>query len=163
MFKEFWAQYNGTESGNFLNTAVRHYVDCRRILEDGTLGYAMVAAKSTLEVLTRWWNDLGGNFYFRSGKFEDLLKTAVHKAELGKDGGKQVDSIQLTNVTRTATRYRNKIDHGQDSNIAEETEKVYAHQSYYHNLARLLILAKLGDRGIAGRGEIYAPSFTEKQ
>ena len=163
LFKEFWTQYNGKKSSHFLNTAVRHYVDCKRILEDGTLGYAMVAAKSTLEVLTRWWNDLDGNFYFPSGKFENLLKRAVHKAELGKDGGKQVDTIQLTSVTRTATRYRNKIDHGQDSDIAEETGKVHAHQSYYHNLARLLILAKLGDRGTAWRGQIYAPSFTEKK
>ena len=163
LFKEFWAQYKGTKSGNFLNTAVRHYVDCKRILEDGTLGYAMVAAKSTLEVLTRWWNDLGEDFYFGSGKFEDQLKTAVHKAELGKDDGKQVDTIQLTHVMKTATKYRNKIDHGQDSDIAEETERVYAHQSNYHNLARLLILAKLGDRSTSGRGEIYTPSFTEKQ
>ena len=146
-----------------MNTAVRHYVDCRRILEDGTLGYAMVAAKSTLEVLTRWWNDRGQDFYFGSGQFEDLLKTAVQKAELGKDGGKQVDSLQLSRVTRTATRYRNKIDHGQDSDIAEETGRVHAHQSYYHDLARLLILAKLGDRGTAWRGEFYTPSFIEKQ
>ena len=163
LFKEFWEQYNGKESGNFLNTAVRHYVDCRRILEDGTLGYAMVAAKSTLEVLTRWWNDLDQSFHFGRRQFEDLLKTAVQKAELGKDGGKQVDSLQLSRVTRTATRYRNKIDHGQDSDITEETERVHAHQSYYHNLARLLILAKLGDRGTALRGEFYTPSFIEKQ
>ena len=163
LFKEFWAQYKGTESGNFLNTAVRHYVDCKRILEDGTLGYAMVAAKSTLEVLTRWWNGLEEGFYLGSGKFEGLLKAAVHEAELGKDSGKQVDTIQLTYVMKTATKYRNKIDHGQDSDIVEETAKVYAHQSYYHILARLLILAKLGDRSTAWRGEIYTPSFTEKQ
>ena len=146
-----------------MKTAVRHYVDCKRIATDGSLSYAMVAAKSTLEILARWWNDLGEEFHFRSGAFNDLLKTTVHKAELGKDSGKEIDTTQLTRVTKTATRYRNKIDHGQDGSIEEELEKVYAHQSYYHILARRLILAKLGDRGTAGRGEPYAPSFTEKQ
>ena len=161
LFREFWEQYSGKESRNFLKTSVRHYVDCKRIAEDGTLSYAMVAAKSTLEVLARWWNDRGEEFQIKSGEFDCLLKTAVYKAELGKDGGKKVDTGQLTRVTKTATRYRNKIDHGQDSDMEEELEKVHAHQSYYHILARLLILAKLGDRGTAWRGEIFTPSFTE--
>ena len=162
LFREFWEQYSEKESGNFLKTAVRHYVDCKRIAEDGTLGYAMVAAKSTLEVLVRWWNNLGEKFQMRSGEFDGLLKAAVRKAELGKDGGKEVETLQLNRVAKTATKYRNKIDHGQDSDIVEELEKIHAHQSYYHILARMLILAKLGDRGIAWRGEIYTPSFTEK-
>ncbi len=162
LFREFWGQYSGRESSNFLRTAVRHYVDCKRIAEDGNVSYAMVAAKSTLEVLTRWWNDRDERFQIKSGEFDCLLKTAVQKAELGKDGGREIDTTQLTGVTRRGTKYRNKIDHGQDSDMEEEMEKVYAHQSYSHILARLLILAKLGDRGTAWRGEFYTPSFTEK-
>ena len=65
-------------------------------------------------------------------------------------------------MTKTARRYRNKIDHGQDSEIEEELEKVHAHQSYYHILARMLILAKLGDRGTAWRGELFVPAFIEE-
>ena len=162
LFREFWKQYSERESGNFLRTAVRHYVDCKRIADDGTISYAMVAAKSTLEVLTRWWNDRNERFQIKSGEFDCLLKTAVQNAELGKDGGRGVDTTQLTGVTKRATRYRNKIDHGQDSDIEGQVEKVYAHQSYSHILARLLILAKLGDRGTAWRGEFYTPSFAEK-
>ena len=162
LFSEFWKQYSGKVSGNFLRTAIRHYVDCKRIAEDGTTSYAMVAAKSTLEVLTRWWNDRGERFQIKSGEFDRLLNTAVQNAELGKDSGKEVNTVELTHVTKTATKYRNRIDHGQDTDFEEEMEKVYAHQSYYHILARLLILAKLGDHGTAWRGEVYTLSFTEK-
>ncbi len=162
LFRAFWEQYKGKESGNFLKTAVRHHVDCKRIAEDGTLSYAMVAAKSTLEVLARWWNDRGEEYQIRDGEFDGLVELAVHKAELGRDGGKKVDARQLTRVSKAARRYRNKIDHGQDSEIEDELEKVHAHQSYYHILARMLILAKLGDRGTAWRGEFFVPSFTEE-
>lgn len=161
LFRAFWEQYKGKESGNFLKAAVRHYVDCNRIADDGTLSYAIVAAKSTLEVLARWWNDRGEEYQIRDGEFDGLVELAVHKAELGKDGGKKVDTCQLTRVTKAARRFRNRIDHGQDSEIGEELEKVHAHQSYYHVLARMLILAKLGYRGTAWRGKFFVPSFTD--
>ena len=87
LFRAFWEQYRGKESGNFLKTAVRHYVDCKRIAEDGTLSYAMVAAKSTLEVLVRWWNDRGEEYQIRDGEFDGLVEMAVHKAELNQSQG----------------------------------------------------------------------------
>ena len=36
-----------------------------------------------------------------------------------------------------------------------------AFRMYFHNLARLLLLAKFGDRGRDARGSFYNPTFME--
>ena len=51
-------------------------------VKGGALNYSIVASRSTLEALTRWWNDLGEDFHFGSGRgkhFDTLLTEAVKK------------------------------------------------------------------------------------
>ena len=161
LFEAFWDQYTDAESGGHLKNAVHHYVNCQRIFDDGTVDYALVAAQSTLEALARWWTGKSVTYeFFRSG-FYDELPTAILNAELGKDEAKTVDPDQQSAVLERARKYRNDIDHGQGGRMGEIVRDVVGCQMYYHGLARLLILARLGDRGCDARGNPYGPSFVE--
>ena len=87
---------------------------------------------------------------------------AVEEAELGKDNGLQIDEREVENVIGNAMKYRNDIDHGRGGEGIIDTRKIIAHRLYCHNLARFLLLAKLGDHGRDVRGNIYSPSFVER-
>ena len=163
MFENFWDQYTDAESGGHLKNAVHHYVNCQRIFDDGTVDYALVAAQSTLEALARCWTGKSVTYeFFRSG-FYDELPTAILNAELGKDEAKTVDPDQQSAVLERARKYRNDIDHGQGGRMGEIVRDVVGCQMYYHGLARLLILARLGDRGCDARGNPYGPNFVETE
>ena len=86
LFKGFWKRH--IRSTKHLNNAIHHYVTCSEIFESGYgIDYAIVAARSTLESLTRWWNGLNEEYEFRGGQehqFVTQLMKAVEKAELGK-------------------------------------------------------------------------------
>ena len=123
----------------------------------------LVAAQSTLEALARWWTGKSVTYeFFRSG-FYDELPTAILNAELGKDEAKTVDPDQQSAVLERARKYRNDIDHGQGGRMGEIVRDVVGCQMYYHGLARLLILARLGDRGCDARGNPYGPNFVETE
>ena len=164
LFQEFWKQYTNENSQEHLKHAVHHYVECQRVFDDNTIDYALVAAQSTLQALVRWWNDLEPKVRFGRPprSFKDLLMKSVCKAKLGNDNSMIADADEIERVVKKATNLRNDIDHGRGGNLEDHAQVVVAHGMYYQDLARLLILAKLGDRGRNGRGNIYGPTFTEK-
>ena len=164
-FNHFWKKYTDAKTHNHLRHAVQHYVDCDRIFNDGALNYSIVASRSTLEALTRWWNDLGEDFHFGSGRgkhFDALLTEAVKKAALGADRAKQIDLNGLSAAISDANRYRNRIDHGRGGAEGIQTQEMVDYQMYCHNLARYLILAQLGDRGTYERGFRTGPKFINR-
>jgi len=164
LFNEFWSQYADPDSSEHLKNAVYHYVEAQRILDDGSIGQSLVAAQSTLQALTRWWNglEIAHRFGLRNGPtYSQLLIKAVKKAELGKDSGVVIDEMALQATIDEATDYRNDIDHGRGGNIEGREQIVVNCQMHHHNLARLLILAKLGNHDRDARGHLTGPRFIE--
>ena len=164
LFRQFWKHFTGSESREHLRNAVHHYVECQKIFDESAIDYALVAAQSTLQALVRWWNDLDTSFRFGRTKptFRHLLLTAVEKAELGMDRDMVLNEVDLREASKNATKLRNDIDHGRGGDVADHAQSVVALGMYYHNLARFLILAKLGYRGLDARGNFYNPSFVER-
>ena len=164
-FSEFWNQYSAPTSREHLNNVVMHYVEARRVLDDGSIGQALVAAQSTLQALNRWWNglDMSHRFGLRNGPtFDQLLVKAVRAADIGKDSGVIIDEQALQEMVRKAADYRNNIDHGRITNIEGHGQSVVDCWMHHHNLARLLILAKIGNRNSAIQGCIAGPKFSER-
>ena len=164
LFEQFWNQYTDLSSCDHLTNSVYHYVEAQRVHNDGSIGQALVAAQSTLQALTRWWNDLDMDFQFGSGpknRFNDLIINAVKQARLGEDNGVEIDENELQAAINKASDYRNAIDHGSGGNIEGREQSIVNYQMHHHNLARLLILAKLGDHDRDARGNPNGPKFTE--
>lgn len=162
LFREFLNLYNDPDSHEHLQNAVYHYVEANQVLDDASIGQALVAAQSTLQALTRWWNEKGTDFRFgrRNGPtFEQLLIKAVQVAKLGEDSGAVIDEEALQATIREAAGYRNDIDHGRGGNISENVRSVFDCQMHHQNLARLLVLAKLGERVWDPRGHRAGPKF----
>ena len=159
-FAEFWRQFTGDNSRRRLELAIKHYIECARIVEDsGVLGYSLVAAQSTLQALARWWNDLTENDYIGRGKFKNLLVEAVDKAELGKDTNRVIEEEELKHMIDIVTGHRNNIDHALGRNLDVDPRVLAGSLMYYRNLARFLILAKLGCRDTDSRGTLIGPRF----
>ena len=166
LFSAFWQQYTDPDSSEHLTNAVYHYVEAQRVFDDGSIGQALVAAQSTLQTLTRWWNGLetAHRFGHRNGPpFDQLLIKAVQKAKLGKDSDVVIDEKALRVEIQKASDYRNDIDHGRGGNIEENGQSVVNCHMHHHNLARLLILAKLSNRDRDARGHLSGPKFKEPQ
>lgn len=161
-FSEFWGQYSNPTSREHLNNVVMHYVEAQRVLDDGSIGQALVAAQSTLQALTRWWNGMAiaDRFGPPGHTFDHLLKQAVQNAGLGKDSGTAIDEQALDNMVRKAADYRNNIDHGRIITIEGDVQRVVDCWMHHHNLARLLILAKLGNRDRNAKGYLTGPKFS---
>lgn len=162
LFKEFWKRYH--RNTRHLNNAIHHYVTCSEIFEnDYGIHYATVAARSTLEALVRWWNNLPESHEFHGPadqQFTPQLLKAVEKAELGKDVERHIDGEELQFVIVNASQFRNRIDHGQAGSVDDtEIKRIVAQEQYMHHLARLLILAKLGLRNTDARGDFLFPGF----
>ena len=123
LFKEFWNQYSDPSNQEHLTNAVYHYVEANRILYDGSIGQALVAARSTLQALTRWWNGLKTSYQFKERgnqnqpSFRQLLINAVQKAELGKDSNVIIDEEALQDTIKKTAHWRNDIDHGRGGKI----------------------------------------------
>ena len=166
MFARFWTLFNRAGSVGRLMNAITHYVSSSAVFANPqSATYGIVPARSTLEALVKWWNNLPYDFEFGGGEndnFVDLLVKAVHRAELGRDSGCMIDDKELKAVVDRGTEFRNTIDHGSAGVIPDgELERVIAHQLYLQNLARLLISAKLGLRDRHTRGSFYSPKFVE--
>ena len=164
LFSAFWRQYNDPYSREHLNNAVYHYIEEQRVFDDGSIGQAVVAAQSTLQALTRWWNGLetAHRFGLQNGPtFDQLLIKAVQKAKLGKDSGVAIDEKVLQATIKKAADYRNDIDHGRGGNIEGHGQTVVYYTMHHQNLARLLILAKLSSRSRDARGCLAGPKFIE--
>ena len=162
LFQEFLRLYNDPVSHQHLQNAVYHYVEANQVLHNASTGQALVAAQSTLQALTRWWNGLETEFRFglRNGPtFEQLLIKAVQEADLGKDSGARIYEEALTATVKEAADYRNDIDHGRGGNLVVRDRSVVELQMHHQNLARLLILAKLGDRDQDHRKNFRGPKF----
>ena len=162
LFREFLILYNDPDSHEHLQNAVYHYVEANQVLDDASIGQALVSAQSTLQALTRWWNELETDFRFglKNGPtFEQLLMKAVRMAKLGEDSGAIIDEEALQATVREAADYRNDIDHGRDGNISANVRSVFDCQMHHQNLARLLVLAKLGERDWDPRGHRAGPKF----
>ena len=163
LFKEFWSRYNERGDGEHLKNCLYHYMEAQRVFDDGSIGQALVAAQSTLQALTRWWNGLEMTHKFGppGATFPQLLIKAVKKAELGRDSGLDIDAKALEAIISKTSGYRNDIDHGSGGIIEGHEQEVVYCQMHHHNLARLLILAKLGNRSRNARGYFAGPMFTE--
>ena len=163
LFKEFWCRYNEPGDREHLENCLYHYTEAQRVFDDGSIGQALVAAQSTLQALTRWWNglDMTHRFGPRGATFAQLLIKAVQKAELGRDSGLVIDERALEAIISKASGYRHDIDHGRGGNIEGHEQDVIYCRMHHHNLARLLILAKLGNRGRDARGCLAGPMFTQ--
>lgn len=162
LFREFLNLYNDPDSHEHLQNAVYHYVEANQVLDHASIGQALVAAQSTLQAPTRWWNELARDFRFglRNGPtFKQLLIKAVQKAKLGEDSGAAIDEEALRATIREAGGYRNDIDHGRGGNITANVRSVIECQMHHQNLARLLILAKLGERDWDPRRHRAGPKF----
>ena len=165
LFKEFWYWYNEPDDREHLKNCLYHCIEAQRVFDDGSIGQALVAAQSTLQALTRWWNGLDISYRFGppGATFSQLLIKAVQKAELGRDSWLVIDEKALEAIISKASGYRHDIDHGRGGNIeGHEQDAIYC-RMHHHNLARLLILAKLGNRGRDARGCFAGPMFTEAQ
>ena len=93
--------------------------------------------------------------------FEQLLIKAVQKAKLGQDSGVVIDEKALRATIKLAADYRNDIDHGRGRNIEGSEQSVVDCGMHHHNLARLLILAKLGNCDRDARGCMAGPRFSK--
>ena len=168
LFEEFWKQYTDQSSHEHLKNTVHHYVEANQLLSDGYIGQALVAARSTLQALTRWWNGYKITHQFIESEkdnqpsFRQLLNEAVQKADLGKDSKLVIDEAALEDAIKTTARWRNDIDHGRGAKIEGHGQTVVDCQLHHHNLARLLILAKLGNRDRDARGHLTGPNFTQR-
>ncbi len=163
LFNEFWNRYTEPDSHEHLTNTVYHYLEAQRVFDDGSIGQALVAAQSTLQALTRWWNGLDISHRFRppGPTFDQLLIKAVQKAKLGQDSGVVIDEKALSATIKLAAEYRNDIDHGRGRNIEGSEQSVVLCRMHHHNLARLLILAKLGSCDRDARGCMAGPRFSE--
>ena len=165
LFDEFWNRYIELDNREHLKNSLYHYLEAQRVFDDGSIGQALVAAQSTLQALTRWWNDVDISHRFGppGPTFDQLLIKAVQKAELGKDSDLAIDEKALRDTIKKIIEYRNDIDHGRGRNIQGHEQSIVNCQMHHHNLARLLILAKLGNRDRDVRGCFAGPQFTEVQ
>ena len=91
-----------------------------------------------------------------------MLIKAVQKANLGQDSVVDIDEKALLATIKVAANYRNDIDHGRGGNIGGSEQSVIYCRMHHHNLARLLILAKLGNRSRDARGCGAGPMFLER-
>ena len=166
LFQKFWDQYANVVSREHLKNAVYHYIEAQRIYGEGSIGQGLVAAQSTLQALTRWWNGMKPTDEFgRYGvdHYLDSLVKAVKKAKLGQDSGVAIDVKALAYTIQKAAGHRNDIDHGRGIKILGNERDVIYYQMHHLNLARLLILSKLGDHDRNARGFIAGPVFIEAQ
>ena len=163
LFNEFWNLYNEPDDHEHLKNCLYHYLEAQRVFDDGSIGQPLVAAQSTLQALTRWWNglEISSRFGPPGPTFSQLLIKAVQKAELGRDSGLVIDEKVLEAIISKASGYRHDIDHGRGGNIEGYEQDVVNCRMHHHNLARLLILAKLGNRDRNARGYATGPMFTE--
>ena len=166
MFARFWTLFNRDGSAGKLLNAITHYVSSSAVFQNPqSATYGIVPARSTLEALVKWWNGLPYDFEFRGedeNGFASLLLKAIECAKLGRDAGAAIDVEEVKAVVERGTHFRNTIDHGSAGRIVDEDlERVIALQLYLHNLARLLISAKLGLRDRHPRGSFYSPKFVE--
>ena len=166
MFARFWTLFNRDRSAGRLLNAITHYVSSSAVFQNPqSATYGIVPARSTLEALVKWWNDLPYDFEFHGeddNSFVYLLLRAIERAKLGRDVGATIDIEEVKAVIERGTHFRNTIDHGSAGRIVDEDlERVIALQLYLHNLARLLISAKLGLRDRHARGSFYSPKFVE--
>ena len=162
LLKEFWEQYSDTNSRRHLNNAIFHYVRSEEMLQNDPVE-ALATAQSTLQALTRWWTGRPEDDHFARGEFQKELPKAVSNAQLGMDKSKTIDYNQLTRTMAKAGTYRNAIEHGRGGSIQTEAQSIVGCQMHYQNLARLLILAKLGDRDTDQRGNWAGPIFIDKE
>ena len=168
MFARFWQLFRRPASRRRLQNAVSHYVSSSAVFQNSqSATYAIAPTRSALEALVKWWRDLPDDFQFsgRDGtRFTDLLLETLHKAKLGVESGRRIDFQQVERVVKQGTQFRNTMDHGSAGSIPdEELHRVIEHQQYLHNLARLLISAKLGVRSADHRGSFYFPKFEKLQ
>ena len=166
MFSRYWKLFNNERRRAHLRNAIDHYLMSSAVVQNAqSATYGIVPVKSTLEALVRWWNGKPYDFEFGGGEsnnFVDLLVKAIDCAELGRDAGCKIDIEKVKAVIRRGNHFRNTIDHGSAGRIAnEEFKHIIALQLYLHNLARLLISAKLGLRDRHTRGSRYSPKFVK--
>ena len=158
LFEKFWELYNDARIREHLKNAVHHHGMCASMIEQNPVE-ALGQAQATLEALPRWWIDKPSGYEFMRGEFLKEFPRAIDNADLGGDRKRTIDKDQLATKTEEARRYRNAIEHGRAGGIGDNIRDVVNCLMYFHNLARLLILAKLDDRDTDVRGYLTGPKF----
>ena len=157
LMSEYWRLFEDDNLGHSVN----YYIRSTRLLSVDA-GYSFIAIRSTLEALIRWWNGLR-NKRLEGDEFIEELKSAVTKAELGLDSGKQIDLEELeVTYKKILNRYRNNIAHAHQLAEPPSAQIIADGHGFQWHLARMLILAKLGYRRAEAQGRFGFPSFVER-
>ena len=160
LFEKFWQLYNDASIREHLKNAIHHHGMCASMIERNPVE-ALGQAQATLEALALWWTDKPSGYKFTPRDFWKEFPNAIDNADLGGDRKRTIDKDQLAKKTEEARKYRNAIEHGRAGGIGENIRDVVKCLMYFHNLARLLILAKLDDRDTDARGYPTGPKFVE--
>ena len=147
LFAEFSRIYADEKEGPHLRNAIEQFAECQMTLHAGRIHQAMTASQSTLEAILKWWwlkNEVK--------PFTKMLRNTVEQAELGKDSGRSIDWNAFDRMVKKATKLRKEIVHSDV--VQQDSQSLVGLCSFYRELARLLIFAKLGDRSVNGIGMI---------
>lgn len=147
LFAEFSRIYADEKEGPYLRNAIEHFAECQMTSHAERTHQAMAASQSTLEAIMKWWW-----MRKRIGPFARTLTKTVEQAELGKDSGRSIDWNAFHRMVKQATKLRNNIAHSHV--VQEDSRRLVYLCSFFRELARLLIFAKLGDRSVNGIGMI---------
>ena len=147
LFAEFSRVYADEKEGPYLRNAIEYFAECQMTLHAGRIHQAMTASQSTLEAILKWWwlkNEVK--------PFAKTLRKTVEQAELGKDSGRSIDWNAFDRMVKQAIKLRQEIVHSDV--VQQDSQSLVGLCSFYMELARLLIFAKLGDRSVNGIGMI---------
>lgn len=161
LFQGLW---NSRESPQMIS-ALTHLISCGDRSKDGVFSYQdLVDAYGALEAAVRLWNDLDPTYRFYGNDGSNALLVHLRKVVSEfRMNDKTLDSDEVLSVVPRASKNRATLAHGSGGEIyrsgSSETGQVVAHHQYLYNLARLLVLAKLG--GSTGHPGIrwYAPKL----
>ena len=140
-FPAFWQLYRDPKQSKDLWNVVGQYVRHTTNFSANPIG-AIDDVFATLEAMTKWWRP----------KKEDehliqKIMSAVRQADLRTRSGRTADTKTIEEFLKSAYADRNDATHGRIGKIINEKGPATVdHHMYCHNLARLMILAKMNDR-----------------
>lgn len=160
LMREFWRLYKDEDS--YLRHSVKYYVQSSRLLHID-MEYAFVAVRSTLETLIRWWCGFSGNDRLEGKAFINGIKNAIREADLGLDNGKKIDVSKVGRAfSEVINQYRNNIAHAHRLGKPLDEQTIADGHGFQWHIARMLILAKLGQRKSEWRLRFGMLPFVER-
>ena len=152
-FPVFWELYRDQKQSKDLWNVVGQYVRHTTNFRANAIG-AIDDVFATLEAMTKWWRP--------KKEDEHLIQkvmSAVTQADLRTRDGRTADTETIEKFLKSAYADRNDATHGRIGKIiSEKGPATVVNHMYCHNLARLMILAKMNDRTGDMRG-FMGPMF----